>query len=412
MTQTWIGTDTWDDQIGPRDQKCPHLSVESVEFIQHFHAVTAEARSQCPVAWDEARRRWFVTGAETLNEAAQNWQVFSSAYGVGGPHYPRLLPMDSDDPVHREWRRSMNALFTRPVMEAKRSEIRAIAEQLIDEFVADGKAELMARFCSPLPGEVFFQLIIDLPPDDLTHLQHIVEATTDNSDPEAQYAAARDLDAYVRRLVEERRAQPPTDDLIGRVVFAEIEGVPASLDDAVSVLTMVILGGLETTTNTLGGSLAHLAQDPELQERLRENPELVPAAVEEFLRLYGPTSYLTRYVTEDTQLAGISIKQGQRVALSFAAANRDPEVFGDPDDFRLDREHNRHYAFGIGPHRCMGSNLARLVLDEALKAVLARLREIQLAPGAVLAYRQAGVIALESVDVIFADAQDAAVTAY
>jgi cytochrome P450 len=405
MTQTWIGTGTWDDQIGPRDQKCPHISVESPEFTHQFPEVTARARSQCPVAWEEAGRRWFVTGGDTLNEAAQNWQVFSSAYGVGGPHYPKLLPMDSDDPVHREWRRSMNALFTRPVMEAKRHEIRRIADGLIDAFVEDGKAELIAQFCRPLPGKVFFELIIDLPAEDLEHLQHIVETTVDPSDREAQYAASRDLDAYVRKVVERRRALPPTDDLIGRIVFAEIEGVPASLEDAVSVLTMVILGGLETTTNTLAGALGHLARDPELQDRLRTHPDRIPAAVEEFLRLYGPTSYLTRYVTEDTELAGISIKQGQRVALSFAAANRDPEQFEDPDEFRLDREHNRHYAFGIGPHRCVGSNLARLVLDEALQAVLVRMHDLRLVPGTALRHRVATVIALEAIEACFIDAQ-------
>jgi len=401
VTESWLGTGTWNDQIGPRDQACPHLSTTSPEFHDDFDAVVASARAQCPVAWDEGGKRWIVLAGEQLMQVAQDIETYSSAYGVGGPHYPKLLPMDADEPEHRQWRRPLNPLFTRAVHDEQRPDIRRIADELIDDLIGKGTAEFIADFCRPLPGRVFFQLIIDLPQEDLEHLQHIVEMTVDPTDPEKQAAAAIQLGAYVQKLVDERRAGPRTDDLIGRVVFAEINGEQASAADAVSTLTMIILGGLETTTNTLAGALARLGSDPELQAKLRADRGLVRPAVEEFLRLYAPTSFLTRYVTQDAELEGLSIKQGQRVALSFAAANRDPEIFEDPLEFRLDRPHNRHYAFGIGPHRCVGSNLARAVMHEAVNAILDRLDEIRWAPGFTPRYRHANVRALEEVELEF-----------
>jgi cytochrome P450 len=401
MTETWLGTGTWNDQIGPRGQACPHLSTTSPEFTDDFEVVTDRARKECPVAWDEGGRRWFVTAGETLMAVAQACETYSSAYGVGGPQFPKLLPMDADEPEHRQWRRPLNPLFTRAVHETQRPQIRRIAHELIDDFIGKGQAELVADFCRPLPGRVFFQLIIDLPAEDLEHLQHVVEITVDPADPEAQVAAATELAAYVQNLVDERRAAPPTDDLIGRVVFAEVNGKQVSAADAVSALTMIILGGLETTTNTLAGAFAHLARDPELQSALRANRDLVRPAVEEFLRLYSPTSFLTRYVTRDVELEGLSIKQGQRVALSFAAANRDPAIFEQPHEFSLDRPHNRHYAFGVGPHRCLGSNLARAVMHEAVNAVLDRLADIRWAPGFTPKYRYVGIRSLDTVELTF-----------
>jgi cytochrome P450 len=179
-------------------------------------------------------------------------------------------------------------------------------------------------------------------------------------------------------------------------------------DDAVSIVTMLIFGGLETTTNTLGSTLLQLGRDQELQRRLRDSPELLSASVEEFLRLHAPTIDLSRYVTRPTVLEGLSIEAGQRVSLSFAAANRDPKIFESPDEFSLERPHNRHYAFGVGIHRCLGSNLARLVLRVALEVLLARLRDIEVADGFQPVYHPVGVRSLESLDLTFRIEQPAA----
>jgi cytochrome P450 len=401
MTSEWIGASTWGDTIGPAGQDCPHINAYAQEFMSDFDRIIDDARAKCPVAWDEAERRFMALGGDVLFEAAQDWRTFSSAYGVGGPQFPKLLPMDSDEPEHREWRRPLNPLFTVGVHDAQRPGIAAIAHSLIDSFVDAGRAEAISSFCRPLPGQVFFKLIIDLPESDLDYLQELVESVVDPRDPAAQRNANAELDRYVADVVAARRSMEPTDDLIGRVVFTKVDGKLAPAEDAQSALVMIIQGGLETTTNTLAGALAHLASDVDLQTRLRSDRTLLRPAVEEFLRLYSPTTSLTRYVTTDTELAGISMRKGQRLGLSFAAANRDPAIFAEPKTFRLDREHNRHYAFGVGIHRCLGSNLARTMMQESLTAVLDRLPTFTLAPGFTPQYRYAGIRGLESVEIVF-----------
>jgi hypothetical protein len=193
---------------------------------------------------------------------------------------------------------------------------------------------MVAAFARPLPGQVFFSEILDLPDDELEHCQELVERAVFLNNVEQMVAAQTELNEYVRMLVARRQAEPPGDDLLGAVVHAEINGEQVPVDDAVSIVTMLIFGGLETTTNTLGSTLLQLGRDQELQRRLRDNPELLSASVEEFLRLHAPTIYLSRYVTRPTVLEGLSIEAGQRVALSFAAANRDPKIFENPDESR------------------------------------------------------------------------------
>ena len=408
MSETWAGPQTWDDTIGTQGQECPHLATRTPEFSATLYETLSEAREKCPVAWDETRGCWFVVGGQTLFDVAHDWETYSSALGVGGPQFPQLLPMDADPPQHRDWRRVLNPFFTKKILETTEAGIRAIAERLVDRLPAEGPVEMVAAFARPLPGQVFFSQILDLPDDELEHCQELVERAVLLNNVEQMVAAQTELNEYVRMLVARRQARPAGDDLLGAVVHAEINGEPVRLDDAVSIVTMLIFGGLETTTNTLGSTLLQLGRDQELQQRLRDNPELLPASVEEFLRLHAPTIDLSRYVTRPTVLEGLSIEAGQRVALSFAAANRDPKIFENPDEFSLERPHNRHYAFGVGIHRCLGSNLARLVLRVALEVLLQRLRDIKVADGFQPVYHPVGVRSLESLDLTFRIEQPAA----
>jgi len=395
-------THTWTSDVGTAGQKCPHLAANTKDFTETFHETLHTARAQLPVAWDDTTGRWFVMGADTLFEVAQNWETFSSAHGVAEAYVPKLLPIDSDPPLHTQWRSILNRHFTKAAVDRRAEEIRKIVSEFIDAMAPAGRADLVRELAEPLPGRIFFQAMLRLLDEDLERCTQQVEMAMDYGHPKVQAAGFAGLFEVCAQLVDRRSAAAPNDDSIAdSVVHARIDGQPVSKQDATSILAMLVLGGLETTVNTLGASLLHLAQDPDLQDRLRSDPDLMPTAVEEFLRLYTPVVYLGRYVQKDTELAGLSIAAGQRVSLSFAAACRDPEKFEEPDLFRLDREHYRHYAFGVGIHRCLGSNLARLVLRLALQTVLDRLGDLRLAESFTPTYRVSSVRGLERLDVTF-----------
>jgi cytochrome P450 len=398
-------TDSRISDVGAAGQQCPHLAVNTREFADSFHESLHVARAQSPVAWDDSNGCWFVTGADTLFEVSQNWATFSSAYGVtthsasGGP---KLLPIETDPPLHTQWRSILNRHFTKAALDRRAGEIRRIVSEFIDAMAPAGHADMVRDLAEPLPGRVLFQAMLRLTDADLGRCTHQVEMAIDYGHPEVQAAGYAGLFAVCAELVEARSAAVPDEDSITDcVVHARIDGEPVSRQDATSILAALVFGGLETTGSALGSSLLHLARDPALADRLRAHPDGMPTAVEEFLRLYTPAVVLCRQAQHDAELAGLSIAEGQRVGISFAAACRDPEVFEQPDLFRMDRPHYRHYAFGVGIHRCLGSNLARLVLRLSLEAVLDRLGDLRLAPGAEPTYRVGNTRGLERLDVTF-----------
>jgi cytochrome P450 len=190
------------------------------------------------------------------------------------------------------------------------------------------------------------------------------------------------LAAYLGRMIAARREQP-ADDLITEMINSEIDGEPLTPDHVQGTVALLLLAGIDTTWSAIGASLWHLAQHPEHRRRWIEEPDVRPFAIEEFLRFYAPVT-MARVVAEDVELSGCPMKQGDWVLLPFPAANRDPEAFDRADEFVIDREENRHGAFGLGIHRCVGSNLARLELTVAIETWMERFPDFELAdPDAV-----------------------------
>ena len=202
------------------------------------------------------------------------------------------------------------------------------------------------------------------------------------TDYEKAIQALGEITAYFRKEVA-RRGDQRGDDLISFLLDAQLDGHPLSEEHLLGTLRLLLVAGIDTTWSAIGASLWHLAQHPEDRARLAAEPALVPTAVEEFLRAYSPVT-MAREVVKETEIGGCPFKPGQMVFLSFPAANRDPEVFPDADKVLIDREENRHTAFGLGIHRCLGSNLARLEMRVALEEWLRRIPDFSLRdPGAV-----------------------------
>ncbi len=262
---------------------------------------------------------------------------------------------------------------------------RALVTRLIDAFIEDGACDFMAAFARPFPSLAFFELALNAPAGDLDRVAYLASKSSTPNDPEARECWLG-LYHWIRDFVGQRRGQPPRGDVVDAVLAASIDGRPITEDEVIGTVQLLILGGLETTAGALGLMLGRFCAQPEIPALLRREPELIPNAVHELLRLDPPFVSVGRTAVRDAELGGRLIKAGDKVLIHWASANRDHGEFGHPDGFDLGRERNRHFSFGVGPHRCAGSNLARMNLRIALEELLRRLDEIRLADGADIRY--------------------------
>jgi cytochrome P450 len=211
--------------------------------------------------------------------------------------------------------------------------------------------------------------------------------------------AMGETSAYFQAEIEKRR-HSPRDDLITQLAAAKIDGQPITEDHLLGALRLILIAGIDTTWSAIGSCFWHLAQHPGDRRRLVEEPELIPTAVEEFLRAYAPVT-MAREVVKDTTINGCPMKSGEMVLLSFPAANRDPKMFSDADRVVIDRAENRHAAFGLGIHRCIGSNLARLEITVALQEWLKRIPDFRLDPSAKVTWSEGTVRGPRKLPVLF-----------
>jgi cytochrome P450 len=346
-------------------------------------------RAQCPVTHSAAHDGfWVVTGYEDVLTVAQDWQTYSSAHGlnvVPAPVTIRNLPVQADPPEQRIFKRLITPFFTPSAVAAWEAPTRALVNRLIDDFAAAGECDFMAAFARPFPARAFFELAIDAPAGDLDDVVHLASRSSTPNAPDAG-ECWRGLAVWIRRFVASRRDQPARGDVVDAVIHADIDGRPITEDEIVGTIQLLILGGLETTAGTLGQLLARWCAEPEIPAVLRRRPQDLGRAVEEMLRMDGSFIAVARTAMRDHVLGGQPISAGDKVLVYWAGANFDGAEFADPHHFDLDRPRNRHMAFGIGPHRCAGSNLARLNLRIAVEELLRRLDDIALAPGAEVDY--------------------------
>jgi len=357
-----------------------HFDHLSPVLAADLHDTLAVLREHHPITWsDQHGGFWVVTRYEDVLRIAQDWETFSSADGVNVPAPTvavNAIPEVMDPPRQRAFKRLINAWFTPKVVVQYEEATRALVTRLIDEFVEQGRCEFMDAFARPLPGLTFFEQVLHAPPDEVTRVTDLASAATTPGHPN-RAEGWQALSTWISELVERRRAEGPKGDVVDAVLAAEIEGEPITDHEVIGVITLLIFGGLETTAGALGQFMVRFCQDPDLAEQLRGAQDLTEA-VEELLRLDPPFVAVARKATRDTEVAGQRIEAGQRVLVSWASANRDDAEFSCPHAFDPEREANRHLSFGAGPHRCAGSNLARMNLRIAVEALLERLHDLRL----------------------------------
>jgi cytochrome P450 len=363
------------------DSWAQHFDYLSPQVTQNLYPALARIRSHCPVAHsDQHGGHWVVTSYEDVLRVAQDWEAFSSELGVGIPHQESTMlaiPEVIDPPMHRVYKRLINAYLTPPVVRRYEELTRALINGLIDVFIEAGTCDFMPAFARIFPGRAFFEFVLNAPSDEVAHLNDLATGVSMPTNPDMA-ACWAGLAGWIDSLVEQRRAMPRRDDIVDAILQADIEGRPITHEEVRALIVLLILGGLETTAGALGHFMIRFCQEPEVALLLRDRPELVPDAVEELLRLDTPFVFVGRTVRHADQIARQPVEPGDKVLISWAAANRDEAEFAHPDTFDLDRPSNRHVAFGAGPHRCAGSNLARMNLRLAVHELVQRLPDTKL----------------------------------
>ena len=316
---------------------------------------------------------WVFTRMAQLREIYADTATFSNSGLLALSPEPeaeaRMIPMMLDPPEHAAWRRPLMSEYSRTNAKAMAPLIRSRCVELIERFRAKGSCDAVAEFAAPLPTLIYLDTI-GLPATELDRFLSwqaglLHPDVTDEDFQERQYALEAEVVGYFAELVRKRAAQPG-DDLISRAFSWDVDGRTPTGDEIVNVLYTLFVAGLDTVTSVLSYSLWHMATHPADRERLAANPALLPSAVEELLRFYS-IILDGRRVTRDVEVAGCPMQKGDTVLLLAPAANRDPAEFDRADRVVLDRSPNRHVAFGMGTHRCVGAHLARQQLRIALE---------------------------------------------
>jgi cytochrome P450 len=347
-------------------------------------AVCPASSAFAPPAHPE-QTTWHLLRYDDIFAAYRDHRLFSSRGAQGDPNFIRL-PIDLDPPEHALYRRLVNPLLSPVRVREWEPMMRARCRTLVEGFVGDGECEFVSQFAYGYAPTISM-ITLGLPLDDAEQFlawndQARMGRLSDTVDEIRQ--AQANIAAYLTRILRERAAEP-RDDLISQLLTGEIGGRPLEPDELVRLYTTLFAGGLDTVASAVTYMFAHLATHPDDRAQLSDDPELVPNAVEELLRVYSIAAN-ERLVTEDAEFASCPMKKGDRVVLSTLSANRDPRVFPDADRVDLTRAPTKHLAFGAGPHRCVGSHLARLELRVALEEWHALLPDYRLAESAVLTH--------------------------
>ena len=373
----------------PEDWCLHHFDHLSPELAATMPDTMARMRELCPVAHsDEHGGFWVVTTYEDALSVAQNWGVFSSAHGLSvsrASTVVRNLPVEADPPEQRIFKRLINPYFTPAAVARWERPTRDLVTSLIDAFIEEGTCEFMEAFARQFPSLAFFRFAINAPAEDLEKVAYLASKSSTPNDPKARECWLG-LYSWIKDFISQRRGQPPRGDVVDGILNASIDGRPISEEEIIGTVQLLILGGLETTAGALGLMFLRFCSEPEIAVLLRSKPELIPSAVHELLRLEPSFVSVARTAMADAELAGHTVNKGDKVLIHWASANRDQDEFPHPDRFDLGRERNRHLSFGAGPHRCAGSNLARLNLRIALEELLRRLDDIRLHDGADIRY--------------------------
>ncbi|MCX2934423.1 cytochrome P450 [Mycobacterium sp. CVI_P3] len=364
---------------------CP-FDHHSAEIAADPYPKYAELRAAGGMTWTDAWGGfWVISSYDLVQRVALDDATFCSGEGVALPPAGQsrpLLPIESDPPRLQVYRKLLNPLFSPGAARRYQPMIESITAELVDGFIDRGEVDAAAEFAVALPARVTLRL---LGMDDsrwewfLERIHYGVHQSAVDLDRAVELiteVCAAIAEAYEQRVEEGLTG----DDILSILGRAERDGL-INDEEMLDMALLMLFGGLDTTGSTIASALYHLADRPAERERLLEDPDALDAALEEILRYEAPVQGLARTVVHDTELGGHQLKAGEKVWLLWASANRDPAKFADPEQLDLDRDANPHMSFGVGLHRCIGSNLARVIVTAALCEFIGRLPNYQLAPG-------------------------------
>lgn len=363
------------------------FDLDSKEFSENFESIVSALHTQCPVARSEVHGGyWVVSGFEDIRRISQDWETFTSTNGYepnrSGDDNARLYPLEIDPPYQTRWRQKLGHYFSPGEIASRKESVRQNVNQLVDNFIQDGRCEFIGAFAAHLPGRVFFSTMLGVPLSDLPHLQQAADDAV-RGPFEGRPEGWNRVGAYLDNYMKERISQPKRGDFVDAILDGVLtdDGEPAPWNHKVFVMVDMLAGGLATTTFLLSGVAHFLATHPDEARRLADDPALRPGAIEEIIRIYSSILALGRTATKDTEVAGQKINKGDMVMLSYAAASRDPRIFDNPDTIDIDRKIQTNIAFGYGPHRCIGQHLARLQGLTTLDELLRRLPDLRVEEG-------------------------------
>jgi cholest-4-en-3-one 26-monooxygenase len=357
------------------------------------HALFKRLRAECPVYWNRMGDGgfWSILKYQDVFDVSLDTKTFSAARaGVilrdDRPEdfeVQKGLLVNRDPPDHTKHRRLVSLGFSGKMIRNLEGHVREITREILDEVAPLGRCDFVDRIAAELPLQVIVELV-GVPKADRRKVLDWTNNMVGFDDPE--YAggapevgriAAAELFMYANELAEERERNPK-DDLVSVLMQAEVDGERLSRADFSSFFMLLLVAGNETTRNLISGGMLALIEHPEERARLLADRSLLPSAIEEMLRWVSPVNVFRRTATRDTEIRGQKIREGEKVALFYSSANRDEEAFENPERFDITRDPNDHLAFGIGPHFCLGANLARLEIRVMFEELLQRLPDVEL----------------------------------
>jgi cytochrome P450 len=372
-------------------------------WVEDPFPIWDELRQKCPIAHTERFMGVYLpTRYADVRAIAYDTEHFSSHKVVvreGDPPKGGAPPITTDPPKHAGAKAVLLPAFTPEAIQRHAPKTREICRELVDRVAGKPACDAAIDYAQEIPVRLMAHML-GIPAQDgdrfRAWIHDLLElGITDN---EVLHRANDEMTDYFRAAAEKRR-EAPGDDLISNLLAARINGNPLSDNHFFGTLRLLLVAGIDTTWSAIGACLWHLATHAADRRRLVAEPDLLPTAVEEFLRAYAPVT-MAREIVKETRINGTTFKRGEMVLLSFPAANRDPDMFPDADRVVIDRGQNRHAAFGLGIHRCIGSNLARMEIRTALAEWLARIPEFRLEPDAAVTWSEGAVRGPRSVPLL------------
>ena len=355
------------------------------QWTDNPYPIWDDLRNRCPVATSQRFEdgAYFPTRYDDVREIAYDSEHFSSRRVIVREHKLPLMPgppITSDPPEHTPARKLLLPAFAPKEIAKLEDRTRAICRSLLDAIGDVAECDGAVDYAQHIPVRVIAHML-GVPEGDGDLFRKWIQKVLIEGvrDPAAAMEAVHEMNAYFNTQIEVRRANPG-EDLISYLLAADFDGKPLSEAHILGTLRLILIAGIDTTWSGIGASMWHLAAHSEDRARLVADPGLLPTAIEEFLRAYSPVT-MAREVVKETALGGCPFKSGGQVLLSFPAANRDPDKFADAHRVLIDRAENPHAAFGLGRHRCLGSNLARLEMTIAIQEWIARFPEFTLTEG-------------------------------